>query len=68
MTSAPGHPDTRLGNPPRVAEKSLTAKNTQAALPKEIEDRMDVAAARKALAGKSKRIPLLDIVSKYGVS
>ena len=39
----------------------------EAALLEEIEDRMDVEAARKALAEKGKRIPLAEIMKKYGV-
>ena len=39
----------------------------EAALLEEIEDRMDVAEARRALADKSKRIPLSEILRKYGV-
>lgn len=40
----------------------------EAALLEEIEDRMDVAAARKALAEKAPRIPLAAILRKYGSS
>lgn len=39
----------------------------EAALLEEIEDRMDVEAARKALAARGKRIPLADIMKKYGL-
>jgi prevent-host-death family protein len=38
-----------------------------AALLEEIEDRMDVAAARKALAKGGAPIPLAEIMRKYGV-
>jgi prevent-host-death family protein len=38
----------------------------EAALLEEIEDRMDVEAARKALAERGKRIPLAAIMKKYG--
>ena len=39
----------------------------EAALLEELEDRMDVDAARKALAEGGRPIPLRDIMKKYGV-
>ena len=51
----------------RNKDLAVLVSTDEAALLEEIEDRMDVAAARKALAEKGERIPLSAILRKYRV-
>jgi prevent-host-death family protein len=51
----------------RNKDLAVLVSTDEAALLEEIEDRMDVAAARKALAEKGERIPLSTILRKYRV-
>ena len=51
----------------RNKDLAVLVSTDEAALLEEIEDRMDVAAARKALAEEAKRSPLAAILRKHGV-
>ena len=57
----------RIGIARRNKTVAVLVSVEEAALLEEIEDKMDVDAARKALAGGGKRMPLAGIMKKYGV-